>query len=133
MIDQKVLDIASNNKFNNLKNIYTHKAEMKNNICGDKIKIELVVKKNRINSFRYETESCLFCQASASLLSRKIKVFSIDKLNYDLSSLKEVFRNKNIDLPIKLKDFKDLINYSNSNRINCIMLPFVALKKALKL
>ena len=96
-------------------------------------KEKLVVKKNRINSFRYETESCLFCQASASLLSRKIKVFSIDKLNYDLSSLKEVFRNKNIDLPIKLKDFKDLINYSNSNRINCIMLPFVALKKALKL
>ena len=49
MINQKVLDIANNNKFNNLKNIYTHKAEMKNNICGDKIKIELVVKKNRIN------------------------------------------------------------------------------------
>jgi len=133
MINKKVLDIANNNKFNNLKNIYTHKAEMKNNICGDKIKIELVVKKNRINSFRYETESCLFCQASASLLSRKIKVFSIDKLNYDLSYLKKVFKNRKVDLPIKLKDFKDLINYSNSSRINCIMLPFVALKKALKL
>ena len=81
---------------------------MKNNICGDKIKIELVVKKNRINSLHYETESCLFCQASASLLSRKIRLFSIDKFNYDLSSLKEVLRNKNMKLPIKLKDFKDL-------------------------
>ena len=65
MIDLKILKIASDTKYYGLKNIYSHQTRVKNKICGDLIKIELQVKKDKINLMRYETESCIFCQASA--------------------------------------------------------------------
>ena len=42
-------------------------------MCGDLIKVELIQKNSKINSMKYETESCVLCEASASLLSKKIK------------------------------------------------------------
>ena len=36
-------------------------------------------------------------------------------------------------LPKKYKDFKDLMNHRNLNRIDCIMLPYNALLKAVKI
>ena len=35
----------------------------------------IVVKEKKIKSLRYETEACILCEASASLLARKIKLF----------------------------------------------------------
>ena len=72
MIDKRLLKIASNTEFYGLKNDYTYKTNLKNSICGDKISIEISLKKNTIQELRYETEACIFCQASASLLSKKI-------------------------------------------------------------
>ena len=46
MIDKRLLKIASNTKFYGLKNIYTYKTKLKNSICGDKISIEISLKKN---------------------------------------------------------------------------------------
>ena len=65
----------------------------------------------------YETESCVFCQASASLLSKSIK-------NKDKNKLEAI-----LDMAIKNKNFRKLL--ANKGRINCIMLPFEALQKAI--
>ena len=46
MIDKRLLKIASNTKFYGLKNNYTYKTNLKNSICGDKISIEISLKKN---------------------------------------------------------------------------------------
>ena len=73
------------------------------------------------------------CEASASLLARKIKLFSTKDYKKDIKELNESIR-KNVEyLPIKFLVFKDLINKSNISRFDCIMLPFNALLKALKL
>ena len=45
MIDKRLLKIASNTEFYGLKNIYTFKTNLKNSICGDKISIEISLKK----------------------------------------------------------------------------------------
>ena len=37
----------------------------------------------------YETESCVYCEASASLLSRKIKNYNIKDLKNDFTTLKK--------------------------------------------
>ena len=37
----------------------------------------------------YETESCIYCEASASLLSREIGNFDIKNLKNDFIALKE--------------------------------------------
>ena len=54
MIDNKLLKIASNTRFYGLKNNYTYKTNLKNSICGDKISIEIMLKKNIIKELRFE-------------------------------------------------------------------------------
>ena len=82
---------------------------------------------------KYETESCVLCEASASLLSKKIKNRSIKNIKYELNKLKNISLNDiNIIFPKKFKEFKYLINKDNLNRLNCIYLPIDAVLKALK-
>ena len=82
---------------------------------------------------KYETESCVYCEASASLLSKKIKKFNVQTIKNDFIFLKEIFKTKKIKIPKKFDDFKKLFNSDNFNRFNCIFLPFDAVIKALKL
>ena len=77
MINKEIIKIASNTSNVGLKNKYSHKISLKNKLCGDKITLELIVVKKKILSMKYETESCVYCEASASLLSKKIKRFNI--------------------------------------------------------
>ena len=82
---------------------------------------------------KYETESCIFCEASASLLSRKIKYLNIRDIKNDFMELKKISKQKKIVIPKKYSDFKKLLNSDNYNRFKCIFLPFDAVVKALKL
>ena len=67
-MDLEILQIASNN-IKNLEN-HTHKSSIKKFICGDEMQIKLIIKKEKIVDFGYQTKCCIYCQASASLLSR---------------------------------------------------------------
>jgi len=133
MIDTKIIKIASNTKFVGLNNNFTHKSSLKNSLCGDLIKVEIIANKSKIKSMRYETESCLLCEASASLLANKVKDCSIKSIKKDINKLKRTIVDKNYKIPLKFKEFKDLIDKNNLNRVNCIILPLEALLKAFKL
>jgi nitrogen fixation NifU-like protein len=132
MIDAQIIKIALDTKNQGLCNIYTHKTTIRNKICGDKIKIEVVRKLNKILNMRYETEACIFCQASASMLSKKIKLFPVNQLIKDIILISNIIKGKNKVFPKKYNEFKKLLNKKYVNRIDCIVLPFNALKKALK-
>ena len=82
---------------------------------------------------RYETESCVYCEASASLLSKKIKKFNIKSIKDEFTNLKNIFKNKDCRIPKKFSDFNELFNSDNFSKYNCIFLPFDAVIKALKL
>ena len=73
MITKEIIKIASDTKNIGLTNNYNFKSSLKNSICGDKIKLELTIKNLKINSMKYEIESCVYCEASASLLAKKVK------------------------------------------------------------
>ena len=133
MINPKIIKIASNTQYEGLKNIYTHKSSAKNRLCGDKISLELVANKTKINSIRYKTESCILCEASASLLANKMKHYSIKNIKKDINRLKETIVNKDYKIPLKFKEFKYLVDKNNLNRVNCVILPLEALLKAFKL
>jgi nitrogen fixation NifU-like protein len=132
MITKEIVKIASDTKNLGLTNNYNFKSSLKNSLCGDKIVIELIVKGLKINSMKYETESCVYCEASASLLAKKIKNLNISRMIKDLSALKNIIYNKKFTLPVNFKEFRILINKKNIGRINCINLPFDAVLKALK-
>ena len=82
---------------------------------------------------KYETESCVYCEASASLLAKKIQTLPIKIIKKELNYLKKGFTNKiNFNLYGKFSEFKFLINKKNFKRMSCILLPIEAVLKALK-
>ena len=131
MITNEIIKIASNTSNVGLTNNYTFKTTKKNTICGDLIKIELISKDSKIYSMKYETESCVYCEASASLLAKNIKDLPIKNLIEELDQLKSV-TIKNFIFSKKFLEFKSLINQNNVSRFNCIFLPIDAVLKALK-
>tara|TARA_B100000963_G_scaffold33991_1_gene25269 strand:+ start:3140 stop:3541 length:402 start_codon:yes stop_codon:yes gene_type:complete len=133
MINKEIIKIASNTSNVGLNNNYSHKSSVRNKLCGDKITLELIVKKKRILSMKYETESCVYCEASASLLSKKIKNSNVQSIKNDFIFLKKISKNGDLKIPKQFADFNKLFNSDNLNRFNCIFLPFDAVIKALKL
>ena len=133
MISNEIIKFASNTSNVGLTNKYTFKSTKKNSMCGDLIKVELIQKNSKIYSMKYETESCILCEASASLLSKRIKNLPIKTIKEELNKLKNIsLKDLKFIFPKKFKEFKFLINKDTLNRINCIYLPIDAVLKALK-
>ena len=133
MITKEIINIASNASNVGLNNNYSHKISLKNKLCGDKITVELIVINKKISSMKYETNSCIYCEASASLLSKTVKKLDIQSIKNDFKNLKKILKKGEIKIPKKFSDFKKLFNSDNFSRFNCIFLPFDAVIKALKL
>ena len=132
MIKNEIIKIALNTKNVGLTNKYDFKSNLKNSFCGDKIELELIVKNTKIDTMKYETEACVYCEASASLLSTKIKNLNLTTIINELKLLKRLSKNEKLSFPRHFKDFKILINKNTLKRINCINLPFDAVLKALR-
>ena len=128
MINNRLLKIASNTKFYGLKNNYTYKSNLKNSTCGDKISIEITLKKNTIHELRYETESCIFCQASASTLANIAKNTNFGDLKTNLRK----YLNLSKKAPKKFNNLTYLLKEKYMSRKDCILLPFKAFYKAIK-
>jgi len=133
MINKDIIRLASNTSNVGLKKKYSHKISLKNSTCGDKITLELIADKKKLSSMKYETISCVYCEASASLLSRKIKNVKLKDIKNDLITLKKISLKKNVKIPKRLSDFEKLLNSDNLNRFKCIFLPIDAVLKVLKL
>ena len=133
MINSKIIKLASNTKYVGLKDVFTHKSTMKNSFCGDLIKIEVIVNNKKIKLMRYETESCVLCEASASLLANKIKNLDLNEFKENIKIFKKIKKGNEISMPSKFKEYKYLLNKRTFNRINCVILPIEALFKAIKI
>ncbi len=132
MINKDIIKIASKTKYVGLKKVYTHKSTAKNPICGDLIKIELIANSIKIKSMRYETESCILCEASASLLAKKIKDFNLKDLKKTYAKFLDIKKTKKINLPTRFREFNKILNKKSLNRISCVILPIEALFKAFR-
>ncbi|MDB3887963.1 iron-sulfur cluster assembly scaffold protein [Candidatus Pelagibacter sp.] len=136
-MDLRVLEIASHTENNKILENCTHKSKNKNPLCGDEMEISLIVKDNIIEDMGYQCKSCIYCQASVSLLSRSVIQVPIEKIA-DFLSQANFFFNENFDQLKKInisnfKDFKKIMNTKNISRKECLLLPFKTLSKALKL
>ena len=129
MINPEIIKIASDTSNYGIKESSNHIATSKNKICGDEITIEIEVFNNKVERMSYETESCIFCQASASLLSKIIKRSNIEILRNDLNEINMSHKSKKIVLKRKYKPFRKLFQQKYKERFNCILLPFNALLK----
>ena len=123
MIDKKIIKIASNTENHGMLDNHTHFSKLKNAICGDEMKVYLIVKNNKIINFKYECESCIYCQASVSLLSRKAKSKSIEKVKNFAEQAKNCFDKSSKSFDKEWKEFDMIMTKNNISRKECLLLP----------
>ena len=123
MIDKEIIKIASNTENHGMLNDHTHSSKLKNAICGDEMKIYLIVKNDKITDFRYECESCIYCQASVSLLSRSAKNKSIEKVKNFAKQAKNCFEKNTKSFEKEWKEFDKIMTKNNISRKECLLLP----------
>ena len=131
-MDLEILKIASNTENHKILKNHTHNSKLKNPICGDEMQIAVKIFKNKIVDFGYQCKSCVYCQASVSLLSRS----SINKSTVNLKNLLKIteifFEKENVLFPKEWSVFIKIFNKKNISRKECLLLPFKVLNDALK-
>jgi len=132
-MDLKILKIASNTENNKVIDNFTHKSKNKNPICGDEMEISLKIKNGIVLDMGYQCKSCVYCQASVSLLSQKIKNRNISDIEKFITTCESIFENTKIVLEKNWKDFLELFDKKNISRKECLLLPLRTVLKAIKI
>ena len=131
-MDLRILEIASHTDNNKILENFTHKSKHKNPLCGDEMEISLVVKDDVVKDMGYQCKSCVYCQASVSLLSRKIKDKNVEEIKSLALSSENLFTDVKTILEKHWKDFKEIFDKKNIARKDCLLLPLRTVLKALK-
>ena len=130
-MDLRILEIASKTENHKVLDKYTHKSKNKNPICGDEMEISLFIENNKVVDMGYQCKSCVYCQASVSLLSRSIKNKNLDDIKEFIIICEKIFDDAKINLEKKWKSFKELFDKKNKSRKECLLLPLRTVSKAL--
>ena len=131
MIDKEIIRIASNTENHGALDNHTHFSKLKNAICGDDMKIYLIVENNKITNFKYECESCIYCQASVSLLSRKAKNKLIEKVKNFAQQANGYFDKSVNSFGKEWMEFDKIMTKNNISRKECLLLPINTMLDAL--
>ena len=131
-MDLKILEIASHTENNKTLKNFTHKSKHKNPLCGDEMEVSLLVENENVKDMGYQCKSCVYCQASASLLSRIIKDKSITQILVFISHGEKMFGGIKVSLDKEWKNFKEILNKKNVKRKECLLLPLRTVLKAIK-
>ena len=132
-MDLRILEIASNTENNKILDKHTHKSKNKNPMCGDVMEISLLVKNNKVIDMGYQCKSCVYCQASVSLLSQNIKNKNLEEIKELINTCENIFENTKVILKKKWQIFKEIFDKKNISRKECLLLPMRTVLKALKL
>ena len=132
-MDLRILEIAAHTENNKVVENYTHKTKHKNPLCGDEMEISLVVKDDVVKDMGYQCKSCVYCQASVSLLSRKIKEKKVDDIKKFIKVGEQLFEDAKVSMEKHWKDFKEIFDKKNLSRKECLLLPLRTIAKALKI
>ena len=132
-MDLRILEIASHTENNKVLENFTHKSKNKNPLCGDEMEISLIVKNDIIKDIGYQCKSCVYCQASVSLLSRKLKNKKIEEIKSFITNGEKLFDDAKVAIEKHWKDFKEILDKKNLTRKECLLLPLRTVLKALKI
>ena len=95
------------------------------------MEIALKVKNNKIIDFGYQCKSCVYCQASVSLLSLKSINKPIEKVKEIVIQALSFFEKNDNSFSKEWVLFNKLFDKKNISRKECLLLPFKALSKEL--
>ena len=132
-MDLRILEIASHTENNKIIENFTHKSKNKNPLCGDEMEISLIVEEDVVKDLGYQCKSCVYCQASVSLLSRRIKDKKIEEIKEFIGISEKLFEDAKVTIEKHWKDFKEILDKKNLSRKECLLLPLRTVLKALKI
>ena len=132
-MDLRILEIASNTENNKVLDNFTHQSKNKNPICGDVMEISLMVKNDIVIDMGYQCKSCVYCQASVSLFSQKIKNKDLTEIRRFVTACENIFEDTKTIMEKNWKDFLELFDKKNISRKECLLLPLRTVLKALKI
>ena len=130
---EKILNLANENKKSIAIEDFNRSFEVKNPMCGDEVKVRLKLIDKQITDISATVRGCALCEASAGLV---VKLFK----NNDIPNkqLTEDFENwlNNIDQPIPATLPKEMDVFKPikeiKNRHKCITMPFEATVKSVQ-
>jgi nitrogen fixation NifU-like protein len=130
---EKILNLANENKKSIAIEDFNRSFEVKNPMCGDEVKVRLKLIDKQITNISAIVRGCALCEASAGLV---VKLFK----NNDIPNkqLTEDFENwlNNIDQPIPATLPKEMDVFKPikeiKNRHKCITMPFEATVKSVQ-
>ena len=130
---EKILNLANENKRSIAIEDFNRSFEVKNPMCGDEVKVRLKLIDKHITDISAIVRGCALCEASAGLV---VKLFK----NNDIPNkqLTEDFENwlNNIDQPIPATLPKEMDVFKPikeiKNRHKCITMPFEATVKSVQ-
>ena len=97
------------------------------------MEISLIVKEDVVKDMGYQCKSCVYCQASVSLLSRKIKEKKVDDIKKFIKVGEQLFEDAKVSMEKHWKVFKEILDKKNLSRKECLLLPLRTIAKALKI
>ena len=128
---EKILNLANENKKSIEIKDFNRSFEVKNPMCGDEVKVRLKLIDKQITDISAIVRGCALCEASAGLV---VKLFK--KNDIPNKQLTEDFENwlNNIDQPIPATLPKEMDVFKPikeiKNRHKCVTMPFEATVKS---
>lgn len=107
-------------------------ATIDNPLCGDRITIDLKLEHGRVQAIGYEVKACVLCQASATVIGRHAPGKSADELRSVADDVEAMLKGRGETPGGEWADYRAFEPVRKAkSRHDCVMLPFMALDRAL--
>ena len=109
-------------------------ANSNNPVCGDVVKIDLIIEGGHITNVATSGQGCANSQASMSIFSEEINGKSTNEVKEMINEFKLLFENENLIKINNLSEQSKLLKFlgNNPSKIRCALL-FLAVEDELKI
>ncbi|MBL6782141.1 MAG: iron-sulfur cluster assembly scaffold protein [Alphaproteobacteria bacterium] len=127
LYQEQLLELARLARNNSMQAEPTHRAEMLNPSCGDKVMVALIIDQQNVKSIDVKVRGCAICEAAAGLMYHFSNHHDSTMLNQMSTAIPEWFADDNdTKLPDHALEPLIPVKLSYRNRIRCATLPFEA-------
>ena len=124
---EKILNLAADNKKNKAIEDYNRSAEVKNPMCGDEVKVRIKLIDKQIDKISATVRGCALCEASAGLVVKLFEKNEMPSKSFisDFKKWLDSSDQKLLEsLPTEISIFKPIKEIKNRHK--CITMPFEA-------
>jgi len=108
---------------------FDREAEGHNPLCGDKVRVYLGLRDDRLDDVAFEASGCAICLASASLMTESIRGHTIPEARSAVERFEQALASDGSTLTGDLAALSGVSQYPS--RIRCATLPWKTMRAAL--